>query len=43
MIFMIIFGSTLHSFLPFSLPSMAELCSFWYGFKDRFALVVEVS
>ena len=25
-------------FLPFSPVSLAELCSFWYGLKDLFAL-----
>ena len=29
-----IFGSMLHGFLPFSLVSLTELCSFWYGLKD---------
>ena len=26
-----IFRSVLHGFLPFSLVSLTELCSFWYG------------
>ena len=26
-----IFRSMLHGFLPFSLVSLTELCSFWYG------------
>ena len=25
-------------FLPFSLVSLTELCSFWYGLKDLFTL-----
>ena len=25
-------------FLPFSLVSLTELCSFWYGWKDLFTL-----
>ena len=25
-------------FLPFSLVSLTELCSFWYGLKDVFTL-----
>ena len=29
-------------FFPFSLASLAELCSFWCGFKDLFTLVVQV-
>ena len=37
-IFMEIFRSMLHSFLPFSLVSLTELCSFWYGLKDLFTL-----
>ena len=28
----------LHGFLPFSLVSLTELCSFWYGLKDVFTL-----
>ena len=28
----------LHGFLPFSLVSLTELCSFWYGLKDLFTL-----
>ena len=35
-IFMEIFRSMLHGFLPFSLVSLTELCSFWYGLKDVF-------
>ena len=27
-----------HGFLPFSLVSLTELCSFWYGLKDLFTL-----
>ena len=27
----------MHGFLPFS-PSLAELCSVWYGLKDLFTL-----
>ena len=41
-IFMEIFRSMLHGFLPFSLffffLSLTELCSFWYGLKDLFTL-----
>ena len=33
-IFMEIFRSMLHGFLPLSLVSLTELCSFWYGLKD---------
>ena len=25
-------------FLPFSVVSLTELCSFWYGLKDLFTL-----
>ena len=32
------FRSMLHGFLPFSLVSFTELCSFWYSFKDLFTL-----
>ena len=32
------FRSMLHGFLPFSLVSLTELCSFWYGLKDLFTL-----
>ena len=35
---MAIFRSMLHGFLPFSLASLTELCSFWYGLKDLFTL-----
>ena len=28
----------LHGFLPFSLVSLTELCSFWHGLKDLFTL-----
>ena len=35
-IFMEIFRSMLHGFLPFSPVSLTELCSFWYGLKDVF-------
>ena len=38
-IFMGIFGSATHGFLPFSLAFLtAELCSFWYGLKDLFTM-----
>ena len=37
-IFMEIFTSMLHGFLPFSPVSLTELCSFWYGLKDVFTL-----
>ena len=37
-IFMQIFRSILHGFLPLSLVSLTELCSFWYGLKDLFTL-----
>ena len=37
-IFMAIFRSMLHGFLPFSPVSLTELCSFWYGLKDPFTL-----
>ena len=33
-----IFGSILHGFWPFSVASLTEPCSFWYGLKDRFPL-----
>ena len=33
-----IFRSTLHGFLPFSVASLTESCSFWYGLKDPFTL-----
>ena len=33
-----IFGSTIHGFLPFSLASLTELCSFLYGLKDLLTL-----
>ena len=29
-----IFRSMLHGFLPCSLVSLTELCSFWYGLKN---------
>ena len=32
-IFMEIYRSILHGFLPFSPVSLTELCSFWYGSK----------
>ena len=32
------FRSVLHGFLPFSLVSLTELCSLWYGLKDLFTL-----
>ena len=37
-IFMEIFRSMLHGFLPFSLVSLTELCSVWYALKDLFTL-----
>ena len=37
-IFMEIFGSMLHGFVPFSPVSLTELYSFWYGLKDLFTL-----
>ena len=37
-IFMEIFRSMLHGFLPLSPVSLTELCSFWYGLKDLFNL-----
>ena len=37
-IFMEIFWSMLHCFLPFSPVSLTELSSFWYGLKDLFTL-----
>ena len=37
-IFMEIYRSILHGFLPLSLVSLTELCSFWYGLKDLFTL-----
>ena len=37
-VFMGIFRSMLHGFLPFSLVSLTELCSFRYGLKDLFTL-----
>ena len=37
-IFMKIYRSILHGFLPFSPVSLTELCSFWYGSKDLFTL-----
>ena len=32
--FMGIFGSILHGFWPFSVASLTEPCSFWYGLTD---------
>ena len=32
------FRSMVHGFLPFSLVSLTEFCSFWYGLKDLFTL-----
>ena len=32
------FRSMLLGFLPFSLVSLTEVCSFWYGLKDLFTL-----
>ena len=37
-IFMEIYRSILHGFLPFSPVSLTELCPFWYGLKDLFTL-----
>ena len=37
-IFMEIFRSMLHVFLPLSPVSLTELCSFWYGLKNLFTL-----
>ena len=37
-IFMEIFRSMLHGFLPFSPVSLTELCLFWNGLKDLFTL-----
>ena len=37
-IFMEIFRSMLHGFLPFSTVSLTELCLFWNGLKDLFTL-----
>ena len=37
-IFMGVFGSMLHGFLPFSPVSLTELCSFRYDLKDLFTL-----
>ena len=37
-IFMEIFRSMLHGFLPLSPVSLTELCSLWYGLKDLFTL-----
>ena len=37
-IFLEIFRSMLHGFLPLSPVSLTELCSFWYGLKDLFTL-----
>ena len=33
-----ILGSMLYGFLPFSLSSLTELSSLWYGLKDPFTL-----
>ena len=33
-----IYRSILHDILPFSLVSLTELCSFFYGLKDLFTL-----
>ena len=32
------FQVNVHGFLPLSLVSLTELCSFWYGLKDLFTL-----
>ena len=37
-IFIKIFRSILHGFLPFSAVSLTELSSFWYGLKDLYTL-----
>ena len=37
-VFLEISRSMLHGFLPFSLVSLTELCSFWYALKDLFTL-----
>ena len=37
-IFMKIFRSMLHGFLPFFPVSLTELCSFWFALKDPFTL-----
>ena len=37
-IFMGIFRSMLHGFLPLSPLSLTELYSFWYGLRDLFTL-----
>ena len=37
-IFVELFRSMLHGLLPFSLFSLTESCSFWYGLKDLFNL-----
>ena len=37
-IYMEIYKSILHGFLPFSPVSLTELCSFWSGSKDLFTL-----
>ena len=37
-IFMEIYRSILHGFLPFFPVSLTELSSFWYGLKDLFTL-----
>ena len=37
-IFMEIFRSMLHGFLPLYPVSLTELCSFWCGLKDLFTL-----
>ena len=37
-IFVEIFRSMLHGLLRFSLFSLTESCSFWYGLKDLFNL-----
>ena len=38
-IFMEIFRSMLHGFLPFSAVSLTESCSVWCGLKDLFTLL----
>ena len=42
-IFMEIFRSMLHGFLPFSPLSLTEVCSFWYGNFETFLHFAQVS
>ena len=39
-IFMDIFESMLHGFLPFSLASLTERSSFWYGLKNLLTMLM---